>query len=235
FKANDGSLDSNTATDNITVNPVNDAPPASDASATLNEDSSTADDLSAPTSDVDTSNANLTYAVVGSPTHGTLTGSGGSRTYTPDANYNGADSFTYKVTDRGDPDNCGAPSTSCDAAKSSATKTISITVNPVNDQPTTSATPANLTGLNSINEDAAATTVQLSGSDLETVASALSFTITQAPAHGTLKQGTTTLATNSTFLGSPKDVTYQPNANFNGADSFKFKVTDTGDPAGCSG
>src|SRR2546423_15176896 len=97
-------LRSDIQTVSITVNPVNDAPLASDGSATLNEDGSTAVDLSALVSDVETSNANLTYTVVGSPTHGTLTGSGGSRTYTPDANYNGTDSFTYKVTDRGDPD-----------------------------------------------------------------------------------------------------------------------------------
>ena len=63
--------------------------------------------------------------------HGSYSGG----VYTPNGNFNGADSFTYKVTDRGDPDNCGAPSTSCAAAKSSTTETVSITVNPVNDSP----------------------------------------------------------------------------------------------------
>src|SRR5205823_1630080 len=120
------------------------APLASDSSATLNEDGSTAVNLSALVSDLETSNANLTYAVVTGPTHGTLTGSGSSRTYTPDANYNGTDSFTYKVTDRGDPDNCGAPSTSCYADKSSATKTISPTRNPANDAPLASDSSATL-------------------------------------------------------------------------------------------
>ena len=38
---------------------------------------------------------------------GDLTGSGGSTHATrPDADFNGSDSFTYRVTDRGDPDNC---------------------------------------------------------------------------------------------------------------------------------
>src|SRR5205814_8225682 len=106
-----------------------------DGSATQNDDGSTAVHLIPTRRSADPSNANLTYTVVGSPTHGTLTGSGGSRTYTPDANYNGTDSFTYKVTDRGDPDNCGAPSTSYNATKQSATKTTSTTVNPANDAP----------------------------------------------------------------------------------------------------
>src|SRR5207302_114657 len=231
----DAAKTSTTKTVSITVNPVNDAPVANDFSLSTNEDTAASVDLSAHVSDVETSNANLTYTIVSGPTAGSLSGSGGSRTYTPNANFNGSDSFTYKVTDRGDPDNCGVPSTSCDAAKTSTTKTVSITVNPVNDQPTASASPANLTALNAINEDAAPTTVALSGSDVETAAGNLTFTITQEPTHGTLKTGTTTLHSSDTFVGSPTDVTYQPDANYNGSDSFKFKVTDTGDPAGCSG
>src|SRR5258705_262345 len=51
-----------------------------------------------------------------------------------------------------------------------------------------------------------------------------------APAHGTLKHGATTLADGGTFTGSPQDVTYEPAADYNGGDSFKFQVTDRGDP-----
>ncbi len=58
-------------------------------------------------SDVETADANLTYTIVVGPSHGSLSGTGTGRTYTPAANYNGPDSFTYSVTDRGDPDNCG--------------------------------------------------------------------------------------------------------------------------------
>ena len=43
------------------------------------------------------------------PAHGQLSGGGQNWTYTPAASYNGPDSFTYRVTDRGDPDNCGTP------------------------------------------------------------------------------------------------------------------------------
>jgi len=41
----------------------------------------------------------LTYSIVSSPTHGTLTGSGSSYIYTPESDYRGDDSFTYKVND----------------------------------------------------------------------------------------------------------------------------------------
>src|SRR5439155_25380996 len=139
-----------------------------------------------------------TYSFVSAPVHRSLGTALFPYTSLFRSNYNGSDSFTYKVTDRGDPDNCGLPSTSCDGPKSSATKTVSITVNPVNDKPTASSTPSSLT----MNEDASAQSVSVSGSDLETAAANLKFTITQAPAHGTLKNGTTPLATSSYFTGS---------------------------------
>lgn len=213
----------------ITITPLNDTPSASDTSVTTDEDTSVGIDFGPLVSDVETADANLTYTIVSGPSNGGLSGSGQNRTYTPNANFNGTDSFTYKVTDRGDPDDCGAVSATCTAALNSDTKTITITVTPVNDKPTASASPASPT----LDEDSGSTTITLSGSDVETAAANLTFTITQIPAHGSLKQGSTTLALNDTFIGSPKDVTYTPNANYNGADSFKFKVTDLGDPDNC--
>src|SRR5207237_1239908 len=126
-------------------------------------------------------NANLTYTIVAGPAHGGLTGSGGSRTYTPAANFNGSDSFTYKVTDRGAPDNCAGGPPSCDGALSSDTKTISITVNPVNDKPV--ATDGSAT----LNEDGS-TSVDLSSlhSALPTSNANLTYTIVAGPAHGGL-------------------------------------------------
>jgi CSLREA domain-containing protein len=53
---------------------------------------------------------------------------------------------------------------------------------------------------------------------------ALTFTITQAPANGTLLN-----ADNSAIVGNQpatNQVKYTPNANYNGADSLKFKVND---------
>ncbi len=41
----------------------------------------------------------LTYIIVSNPAHGTLSGTGASRTYTPATNYVGSDSFTFKAND----------------------------------------------------------------------------------------------------------------------------------------
>ena len=116
FTANDGQVDSNTATISITVRPVNDAPVANDQAVATDEDTALPIELTASDVDGDT----LAYTVVTQPTHGTLTGTGASLTYTPASNYNGPDSFTF---------------TANDGQVDSNTATVSITVRPVNDAP----------------------------------------------------------------------------------------------------
>src|SRR6185437_9159252 len=91
FKANDGTLDSNIATVTITITAVDDAPVAADQVVATDEDNAKTITLAA--TDVDTATA-LTYSIVVGPTHGTLTGAAPAVTYTPAANYNGADRFT---------------------------------------------------------------------------------------------------------------------------------------------
>jgi len=62
----------------------------------------------------------LTYTVTAEPEHGTLTGSGAYRTYTPDADYYGEDRLRFKVNDGRDDSDEG---------------TLLIRVQPVNDPP----------------------------------------------------------------------------------------------------
>ena len=95
YTANDGTVDSNIATVSITVVATNRPPSATAASATTAEDVAVGITLSGTDPDGNT----LTFAVVGLPAHGTLSGSGATRTYTPAANYNGPDSFTFTVND----------------------------------------------------------------------------------------------------------------------------------------
>ena len=127
YKANDGTVDSNEATVTIIVNAANDPPTATNDSYSTNED--TALTISAPgvlgnDSDID-SNA-LSAVLVSGPAHGTLTLNPiGSFTYTPNANYNGTDSFTYKAND---------------GTADSNEATVNITVNAVNDAPTIAVT-----------------------------------------------------------------------------------------------
>src|SRR5207247_24384 len=107
-------------------------------------------------------------------------------------------------------------------------RTVELTITPVNDAPSATATPQSP----SLAEDGQAT-VTLSGSDAETAAADLQFKITALPAHGTLSKDGTALAAGDSFTGSPADVVYQPDPDYNGPDQFKFELTDRGDPDNC--
>jgi VCBS repeat-containing protein len=129
YQANDGNADSNVATVNITVACVNDPPVAGDAAATTAEDVPVAGTVSS--TDID--GGDPAYTALAPPSHGTVAlSANGSFTYTPNANYNGADSFTYTVNDgRGGTD----------------TGTVSIMVTPVNDLPVCTAAGPSIASL----------------------------------------------------------------------------------------
>ena len=185
FKANDGTLDSASATVSINVTTANDLPVAVAQSVSTAEETAKAITLAATDLDGDS----LTYAVVAAPTHGNLSGATPNLTYTPAANYNGADSFTFKAND---------------GTGDSAIVTVSINVTAVNDAP--AAVAQNITTA----EDTAKL-VTLSGTDTD--GNTLTYAVTAQPAHGTLS-------------GTAPNLTYTPTANFNGSDSFAFKVND---------
>ncbi|MDA1073894.1 MAG: tandem-95 repeat protein, partial [Proteobacteria bacterium] len=93
-----------TGTVSITVNPINDSPLALSDSYSVDEDGSLVVDatngLLNNDSDVDLNALNVDIAPVVAPLHGVLNlAADGSFTYTPDADYNGADTFTYTITD----------------------------------------------------------------------------------------------------------------------------------------
>ena len=79
----------------LTVNAVNDAPVADPQSISMPWDSSV--NIVLTGSDVEESP--LAYSIVTDPAHGSLSGSGANRQYTPNAGYSGTDSFTFKVND----------------------------------------------------------------------------------------------------------------------------------------
>lgn len=122
YKVNDGNEDSNVALVGITVNPVNDLPLADDNSLTMAEDSSAASSVHASDVDGDA----VSYSLVTGPQHGSIAfHTDGTFTYTPNANYNGPDNFTYKAHD---------------GTGSSNEASVAINVTPVNDAPVVTAT-----------------------------------------------------------------------------------------------
>lgn len=193
--ATDNRGHSGCASSPITVTVVDNRPPTcSGLTGFVVEDGTVSIPISALGSDPD--GDPLTFILVDGPPHAAVAVvPGGTITYTPVANYNGPDSFTYRVADPK-----GAQSGVC---------TVSMVVTPVNDPPTCSGVAA------SINEDVAGN-ITLLGADID--GDALTYSIVTGPAHGTV-----------TLSGNV--VTYQGNANYNGSDSFTYKVTD---PSGSS-
>ncbi len=118
YTVSDGKGGTDTATVSVTVTPVNDAPVAVDDSAVTNED--TAVQIAVLANDTDVDGDTLTVASVTDPAHGTAVKSGSGVLYTPNAGYDGADSFTYTVSDG----NGGTD-----------TATVSVTVNDVTNNP----------------------------------------------------------------------------------------------------
>jgi VCBS repeat-containing protein len=117
FVANDGVVDSNVATVGITVtSPTNQPPVANSQSVQTDEDTRVRIRLTAE----DAEGKSLKFLVVSGPQHGRLTGHAPNLRYRPDSDYNGPDSFTFKVSD---------------GTSESNIATVSITVRPVNDAP----------------------------------------------------------------------------------------------------
>lgn len=180
FTTNDGIEDSTPATINITVNPVNDAPVANNQAVATNEDTSIAITLTGSDVDGDA----LTFQITAAPSSGTLTGTPPNLTYTPNSNYNGPDSFTFKVTD---------------GQIESNIATIGMTVMPVNDPPV-AADDAYTT-----EEDQAITTANVLANDTDVDEDDLNISGFTQPANGTVishGDGTFTFTPNSGFSGT---------------------------------
>src|SRR6185437_6465394 len=110
-------------------------------------------------------------------------------TYTPDADYNGSDTYTYTVTSGG----------------VTETATVNVTIDPVADIVDDS---------DSTNEDTAVTTNVLANDSFEDAGAAVT-SVTQG-SHG------------SVVNNNDGTVTYTPNADYNGSDSYTYTVTSGG-------
>ena len=160
FKANDGSSDSATVAVAVTIDPVNDHPVATAASISLDEDVVYTGELTA----TDVESSALTYSVVGQTERGVVAITNeatGAFSYTPTANENGSDSFTFKVND---------------GAADSSEAMVNLTITAVNDLPV--ATDGGQTSSES------AFTGTLTASDVES--DSLTYVLLTEPTSGTL-------------------------------------------------
>jgi subtilisin-like proprotein convertase family protein len=204
FEVDDGAQTSNEATISITVNPVEDPPTAIPDALTLNEDSPAQVSMFA----LDPEGQPLTYSIVSPPSHGSLSGSGSIRTYTPDADYFGSDGFTFKVNDGNFDSNVA---------------TFELDITAVNDAPE----PAG----DSISVARGETTSLLSGGATSLIANdfdvegddlTLSGIPTTQPQHGTV------------ILNSDGTFSYVHNNSLSTYDSFEYEVCDDGTPSECA-
>jgi VCBS repeat-containing protein len=189
--------DQSTATVTITVNPINDLPVANNDTYSTPEDTQLNDDVSL--NDSNLFDLPITYSIVNNVNNGTLNlNSDGTFTYMPNSEFFGNDGFTYKLTDGNG-----------DAVQAS----VSISVIFNND-----AAPVAVDDNTSTNEDTAVTIdVLANDSDIDgnqTIDKA-SVLIKSGPSNGSLSQNFVT-----------GEVTYTPNNNYTGADSFTYTIKD---------
>ncbi|MBD0372726.1 MAG: tandem-95 repeat protein [Pyrinomonadaceae bacterium] len=143
----------------------------------------------------------MTFRIITQPQHGTLmalmTTKNATFTYTPSPNFNGTDSFTFKVDD---------------GKLETATATATIKVNPVNDAPVAaddSYTIPENTGLG-VGQGSG-----LLRNDKDVDGNTLSVVLVSGPSHAS-----------SFVLNKDGSFSYRPVTNFSGTDTFTYKAND---------
>ncbi len=182
YTISDGNGGTATATATVTIGAVNDAPVAVDDAATTNEDTAVIVTLLGNDSDPD--GDTLTVTAVTQGANGTVVlNPDGTASYTPNANFNGTDTFSYTISDG----NGGT-----------ATATATVTIGAVND------VPVAVDDVATTNEDTAVT-VTLLGNDSDPDGDTLTVTAVTQGANGTVvlnMDGTATYTPNANFNGS---------------------------------
>ncbi|WP_221793391.1 tandem-95 repeat protein [Oceanobacter mangrovi] len=186
---------SNVATLIINISGVNDAPVAANDSSTTDEDTDVVIDVLANDSDVDGTLDVSQVTIIADPTHGTVAvdNSTGEITYSPTADYNGSDSFTYVVKDNED--------------ATSNIATVSLTITSVNDAPVANDDTVTLLEDTTHNINAL-------GNDTDVDGTINGVAIVTGPTDGTVT------------VNADSSISYTPTADFNGSDSFSYRVMD---------
>jgi len=186
-----------TVTANIVVQPGNNAPVANNDSATTNMDVAVSTDVIA--NDTDADNNLISIESYTQAANGSVSQSGDSLVYTPNANFTGTDSFTYITTD---------------GSTNSTNATVTVTVVADVIVPVNTAPVAN-NDLATTNMDVAVSTdVIANDTDADNnVISIASFT----------------QALNGSVSQDGDSLVYTPNAGFIGNDTYTYTATDSKD------
>jgi hypothetical protein len=212
-----GGSSSSDNTGNGGGNTTNTAPTTSNVSASTKEDTSQSVTLVGSDANSDP----LTYSMVSQPAHGTVSISGSSATYTPSADFNGTDSFTYKAND---------------GALNSNTATVNLSITAVNDAPVANPATASVTA-------GVSKKITLSGTDVDS--KTLTASISTQPQHGSVSvngliatytananhSGTDTFAytlSDGSATSTPASVTLTVNANTVVQPTPTGKLNDSG-------
>ena len=193
YKVSDGLVDSNVSVVTIAVNPQNIPPVAVDDTYSVDEDSVL--EVAAPGvlgDDSDVDGDPLTALLENGPSNGSLSlDQDGSLTYTPDPDFNGTDSFTYQASD---------------GEVTSSIATVTITVNPVNDEPEAVGDTAVVEGEDPVD-------ISVLANDTGLGDQPVTITIESPPAGGIAEV-------------IDNQIRYEPYDGYSGTDTFSYTVTD---------
>ena len=227
----DGIAPALTGTKTMTSIPVNDPPVANDDAATVNQDSgANTTDVLANDSILPDAGETLTITAVTQGANGAVAIVGGTTvTYTPNATFSGVDSFTYVIDDG----NGGT-----------ATATVSVTVNNVNNDPPVNAIPgAQITAEDTPLVFSIGNGNAISVSDPDAGASPLQVTLTATQgtltlagvAGVTFSVGDGTADATMTFTGSQASInaalngmSFTPSLNYDGPATISISTNDLG-------
>jgi hypothetical protein len=181
-----GALDSSLSIDDVRIittgTPVNLTPTALADSASVAEDGSILIDVLA--NDSDPEKDFLAVTAIGSASHGTAAIENNQIRYTPLANYNGNDTFSYTVSD---------------SAGNSTSSSVTVSVTPVNDAPILTAIP-NYQVIEGVSLQ-----VKAQGQDID--GDTLTYQLDQAPAGAAIDATTGLISWSAANLGTPADFT----------------------------
>ena len=204
------STDGGTALSWFDVETINTAPDAVEDATVTDEDTAVIIDLRLNDTDLEGDILSVTQIdgqdiAVGESIdvgYGTVTlNADGTVTFDPDENWNGSESFEYTITDGIDTD----------------TATANITVDAVNDGPVANDDAART------DEDTAITLdLRTNDSDID----GDSLTVTQIDGQDIVVGGSVDVGYGIVTLNADGTVTFDPDANWNGSESFEYTVSD---------